>query len=67
MSQYPFKWMNEERSTPEGFAKHIFDWGMQSFPLKPELYRAERNKAIQQMKDFAVYLKELEAVPPKAL
>lgn len=49
---YPFIWMNEERSTPEGFAKHIFDWGMQSFPLKPELYRAQRDKAISQMKDF---------------
>ena len=52
-------WMNEERSTPEGFAKHIFDWGCQSFSLKVELYRAERDKAIKQMKDFLVYSEHL--------
>ena len=38
-----------EMST-EDFMKHIAGWGMQSFPLKPELFKAEMEKATRQLK-----------------
>ena len=39
-----------KKMSTEEFMKHIFRWGMQSFPLKPELFKVEMEKATRQLK-----------------
>ena len=43
-----FGWL--EDMTTEEFIKHVFRWGMQSFSLRPELFKEEMAKAIGQAK-----------------
>lgn len=37
------------KMTPEEFGRHIFRWGMQSFPLSVEKFKIEMNKAVSQV------------------